>query len=80
MCLRPEAFVNFLEVSEDHGASQNADVMKAIDELSAVFAVTLPATKSEDEWKLVVKNPKKFMAKSVHKGVGQLHVRLWTRP
>ena len=34
-----------------------------------VFAVTIPAPKNEDEWRAIVKDPSRFVAKKVAKGV-----------
>ena len=33
------------------------------------FAVTIPAPKNEDEWRAIVKDPSRFVAKKVAKGV-----------
>ena len=41
-----------------------------------VYAVTLDAPASEEEWKLIAKNPKRFMAKSVLKGVEVSYAKL----
>ena len=46
------------------------------DHLSTAFAVTLPAPSSDQEWKSIVKNPKKFIAKSVQKGVEISYAKL----
>ena len=40
------------------------------------FAITLDAPASESEWKAIVKNPKKFVAKSVQKGVEVSYAKL----
>eukprot|EP00439_Symbiodinium_sp_Y106_P058651 s5262_g8.t1 len=59
-------FVHDTSDGEDDHASQDLPA----------FAVTLPAPASEQEWKAIVKNPKRFVAKSVQKGVEVSYAKL----
>eukprot|EP00439_Symbiodinium_sp_Y106_P078915 s1939_g17.t1 len=54
---------------EDNGATRE-------EAGSYSFAITLDAPASESEWKAIVKNPKKFVAKSVQKGVEVSYAKL----
>ncbi|CAE6950806.1 RE1 [Symbiodinium sp. CCMP2592] len=54
---------------EDHEAGEG-------DYMTPAFAVTLDAPATEEEWKAIVKNPKKFIAKSVQKGVEVAYSKL----
>ena len=73
----PDSFVNFHEGKFDstvyHAASEG-DHSEAQD--SPVHAVSLDAPNSESEWKAIVKNPKRFIAKSVQKGVEVSYAKL----
>ena len=65
----PVDFVNF-EADGEATAFQVEFAKEDVEVLSTpVFAVTLEAPATEAEWKSLVKSPKKFLAKSVQKGV-----------
>ncbi|CAE7407625.1 RE1 [Symbiodinium natans] len=71
---------NFVTLDQEESESsayviQNASCASLQDE-SPAFAVTLAAPSSEAEWKALVKNPKRFIAKSVQKGVEVSYAKL----
>ncbi|OLP85639.1 putative transposon protein [Symbiodinium microadriaticum] len=72
----PVDFVNL----EGDGEATAFQVDWAKEEVEAsstpVFAVTLDAPATEAEWKSLVKNPKRFLAKSVQKGVEVSYAKL----
>ena len=49
---------------------------KGNDFVSPAFAVTLDAPATEEEWKTIVKSPKRFIAKSLQKGVEVAYAKL----
>ena len=55
---------------EHHAHYMDVDeTLPAGDFEDLVFAVTIPAPKNEDEWRAIVKDPSRFVAKKVAKGV-----------
>ena len=72
----PVDFVNF-EGDAEASAFQVDWAKEDVEAISTpVFAVTLDAPATEAEWKSLVKNPKRFLAKSVQKGVEVSYAKL----
>ena len=72
----PVNFVN-LEAEDEASLFQIASTSENHEACSgSVLAVTLEAPATEAEWKSLVKNPKKFLAKSVQKGVEVSYAKL----
>ena len=73
----PESFA-VLSEDQNHDFVFHASDADRRDDVqdTPVFAVTLPAPQTEQEWKNIVKNPKRFIAKSVQKGVEISYAKL----
>ena len=72
----PASFAVLDSQKEAYAFHVNVSDREGCDVESPVFAVTLPAPSNEAEWKSIVKNPKKFLAKSVQKGVEVSYAKL----
>ncbi|CAE7219859.1 RE1 [Symbiodinium sp. KB8] len=70
-----EDFIAFHQENEFNAVYQVDRGETSVEE-PVVYAVTLDAPASEEEWKTIAKNPKRFMAKSVLKGVEVSYAKL----
>ena len=72
----PANFAVLESQKEAYSFHVRVDDRAGCDVESPVLAVTLNAPSNEAEWKSIVKNPKKFLAKSVQKGVEVSYAKL----